>query len=439
MTSLWWLSRAPVLSPLTPGRATAVWWGVLGAGLIGCWWRIRLLGDLRRDLGAFYTWFALAFLLYVLALRLAHRADRDPASERVGVWRTAFAMLLVGLACRLLLLGTIPVFSDDIYRYRWDGRVQAAGISPYAYPPVAEELAFLRDATWHRVTFPSLRTVYPPLAQAAFRLGVAIEPHLLGQKLVFVASELVMVLCLLMVLRRRRRSPLWAVAYAWHPLPVLEIAGSGHNDALGVAMLWLGFAAWESRHRGGTAVAWAGALLAKFASVLLAPWWWARRAGRGWLVVFLALAAGPFLAQPMAATAITESLSAMAGRFESNASLYLLLARGVGSPEVARIIAALCGGAFVIWWGRRQADPVRYFGGAFAAAALLSPVLHPWYLVWLIPLLCFFPSLGWLYFSWASSLVYTTWPTPTWVLWIEYAPLYVLLGVELASRRDDRR
>jgi hypothetical protein len=34
---------------------------------------------------------------------------------------------------------------DDLYRYVWDGRVQAAGLNPYSYAPADPELAALRD------------------------------------------------------------------------------------------------------------------------------------------------------------------------------------------------------------------------------------------------------------------------------------------------------
>ena len=34
-----------------------------------------------------------------------------------------------------------PFLSSDIYRYVWDGRVQAAGINPYAYVPADAALA----------------------------------------------------------------------------------------------------------------------------------------------------------------------------------------------------------------------------------------------------------------------------------------------------------
>ena len=63
-----------------------------------------------------------------------------------------------------------PLLSSDIYRYVWDGRVQAAGINPYRYFPAHEALAFLRDGT----IFPHINraefavTIYPPVAQFFF-------------------------------------------------------------------------------------------------------------------------------------------------------------------------------------------------------------------------------------------------------------------------------
>src|SRR5690606_19746518 len=38
-----------------------------------------------------------------------------------------------------------PGGSGDVYRYSWDGRVQAAGIDPYRYPPASPELTGFRD------------------------------------------------------------------------------------------------------------------------------------------------------------------------------------------------------------------------------------------------------------------------------------------------------
>ncbi len=38
-----------------------------------------------------------------------------------------------------------PFLSSDIFRYVWDGKVQAAGINPFRYIPADSHLTFLRD------------------------------------------------------------------------------------------------------------------------------------------------------------------------------------------------------------------------------------------------------------------------------------------------------
>src|ERR1035438_1256304 len=61
-----------------------------------------------------------------------------------GRWSVAL-ILLGGLALQVAALSTPPQQSTDMYRYVWDGRVQAAGIDPYAYVPAAPQLTGLRD------------------------------------------------------------------------------------------------------------------------------------------------------------------------------------------------------------------------------------------------------------------------------------------------------
>ena len=79
-----------------------------------------------------------AGLLTVAATRLAERAP-----PRRALW----LIFGLGIALRLYVLLFDPLLSSDIYRYVWDGRVQAAGINPYRYFPAHEALAFLRDGT----------------------------------------------------------------------------------------------------------------------------------------------------------------------------------------------------------------------------------------------------------------------------------------------------
>ncbi|MBI3321324.1 MAG: hypothetical protein HYZ91_03545 [Candidatus Omnitrophica bacterium] len=428
---------------------------LMGVLTVRCWWRIRLLGDVRLHLAAFYGGFTLAFLFYLLLLWLISRAEKfgtflffsNPRFEKNGDVsmfssknRNVPNLLVVGLvaiAARLLLIGTTPTLSDDLYRYRWDGRVQLAGVDPYAYPPNHPALGFLRDAESSRINFPHLRTVYPPLAELAFRLGASVNKTLIGQKAVFVCAELVTALSLLVLLRCRGRSLLWVAAYAWHPLAILEIAGSGHNDALGVAALWLGIAAWQARRWWGCALAWAAAFLSKFVSAVLAPWWWCRGQARGWLAVFGLASALPLAMHPNAVTALVQSLTSMTTRGSSNASLYLVLMGLLRHEGLARLVVVVALGGFLVWWAKREADPIRYVAGAVAAAALLSPVLHPWYLLWLVPCLCFWRPAPFLALTGTVVLSYTVWPgyltagrwaMPAWARVAEYAPV-MLLGL----------
>jgi hypothetical protein len=411
------------------------------------------LGDLRQQLGAFFFWFAAAFGLYLAAWWAVRRLSAAPP---VTLRWSLGIILVVAALSRWLMLGSTPSLSEDVYRYRWDGRVQAAGHNPYVLAPSDPALASLRDQAFDRINFPHLRTVYPPLTQWAHRLGVAVgqwigdggrwtvDREIIGLKVVWLAADLAVMGSLLVLLARRGLSPLWVVAYAWHPLVILEVAGSGHNDVLGMACLWLGVALWASRARAGCAFAWAAAFLSKFVSLLMAPWWWRRREARAWGVGFVALSMGVWVAYPGAVGAFVESFSTMgATRSSSNASLCALLAWLLGSPRLATAIGLGIGAAWLWWWAKRAEDPIRYLMGGIAGAALLAPAVHPWYLVWLVPCFCFVRPRAMVAWTGTVVLAYAAWPgyvaggpweLPTWASAAEYAPV-ALLGAWALHRR----
>jgi alpha-1,6-mannosyltransferase len=77
----------------------------------------KTLGD-----NAFIVLTILAGLLTIVATRLA---------ERVPAERALWLVFGIGIFLRAYVLLFDPLLSSDIYRYVWDGRVQAAGINPY--------------------------------------------------------------------------------------------------------------------------------------------------------------------------------------------------------------------------------------------------------------------------------------------------------------------
>ena len=156
--------------------------------------------------------------------------------------RALWLIFGVAIVLRAYVLLFDPLLSSDIYRYVWDGRVQAAGINPYRYFPADEALAFLRDGT----IFPHINradtavTIYPPVAQFFFLIVTRIGENVTVMRLALLGCEAVTVTMITLLLRRMNRPVTRVIAYLWHPLPLWEIANSGHVDALMVALMLLG-------------------------------------------------------------------------------------------------------------------------------------------------------------------------------------------------------
>src|SRR6185295_12846731 len=83
-------------------------------------------------------------------------------------------------------------------------------------------------------------TIYPPMAQAIFFAITRLAESVLAMKLCLIAFEAATMAALLALLDRLGISAMRIAAYAWHPLPVWEIAGGGHIDAAMCALLTVG-------------------------------------------------------------------------------------------------------------------------------------------------------------------------------------------------------
>jgi hypothetical protein len=181
-------------------------------------------------------------LMLVFAIGCAGALLASRMDESVDQRGALIVILLGAVLMRLALLFVEPYLSTDIYRYIWDGRVQAAGINPYRYLPSATEVAHLRDAS----IFPSINradyavTIYPPTAQAIFLAVTRFGESVVAMKLGLLAFEAATVAALLALLRRLGSPVARIAAYAWHPLPIWEIAGNGHIDIAMCALLMAG-------------------------------------------------------------------------------------------------------------------------------------------------------------------------------------------------------
>jgi alpha-1,6-mannosyltransferase len=197
-------------------------------------------------------------------------------ADRLPVGRALWLIFGLGIALRIYVLMFDPLLSSDIYRYVWDGRVQAAGINPYRYVPADPALAFLRDGA----IFPHINrvdaavTIYPPVAQFFFLIITRIGESVTVMRLALLGCEAVTVSLIMLLLQHLNRPMTLVVAYLWHPLPLWEIANSGHVDALMVALMLLGlFIALTGHALRGAAVIALSMLVKPFAAPAFAGIW----------------------------------------------------------------------------------------------------------------------------------------------------------------------
>jgi alpha-1,6-mannosyltransferase len=224
---------------------------------------------------AFDTYGDNAFIALSIAAGLLTIVATQQA-ERTPIDRALWLIFAVAIGLRAYVLWFEPLLSSDIYRYVWDGRVQAAGINPYRYFPAERALAFLRD----QAIFPHINradtavTIYPPVAQFFFLIVTRIGENVTAMRLAMIGCEAVTVTAIMLLLRRMNRPVTRVIAYLWHPLPLWEVANSGHVDALMVALVMLGLWIGLTGHalRGSVLIA-LSMLVKPYAAPVLAAIW----------------------------------------------------------------------------------------------------------------------------------------------------------------------
>ena len=385
---------------LGPQRRTLAVAG-LGAALIALTYAVHQSTDLVVDSVRYLTLGGGMLVICGTAAALLWRRARR---------RDVVIVLAVALACRLLVVADMPTLSDDAYRFVWDGRVQAAGVNPYAHAPASPGLFDLRDyRIFPEVNRPHTRTGYPPTNEVALYAVNRVAGEGTTQvKLAFVAIEAAAVALLLMLLARAEMSLGRVALYAWHPLAVFEIAGTGHPEPLADGThpgrpAGLGPAGRRDRRRGAR-----GCHVDQVRSGAARPFMLRRLGAR--FVAAGVVAAGLLLAPYLGAgTAALGSVGAFQHeRFGAGPHRWLVGAGLADRPAQALLLAALALGV-AYSAARPPRDLVagcRYAALLLAGALLASFSVQPWYLLWILPLMCVAPVAGLLWAAGAVSAYY---------------------------------
>jgi hypothetical protein len=427
-----------------------------------------------------------AAALGMLGLLKTTPGDAIRLSGRVSAWVIVGGTVMLQATAVVLLA---PLLSDDLSRYRLDGRMWTCGVSPYSTTP--EEFAYpLTDPLDAMVPYRDWHTIYPPVSQAVFagarwldnainppgkkwlsaspgswRAGV-LEPEALRRtrvfRGVFALFAVGAVIVLVRALGKAGQSVWYAAVLGWNPLFTLESGAMGHQDAIGLFFVAAALAAVASRHFNRAGAALALACGVKPLAVLLLPFLWRQtheehdfRAGRKMVLLFgatFAVVYIPALLVQNGWVGWRQTVGQFSRSWEANGLFYesfkALFGQGDAgrqmerAKDAARLFAAIAalGMGLLLWQSRARLAEAGYW--VMLILLLFAPLVYPWYLLWV---LVFIPMLrgpqGFTGLAWTAtaSMSYTLWRNAPWTwevppAWMaaQYLPVLCVLAVEVA-------
>ena len=296
-----------------------------------------------------------------------------------------------------------PFFEDDFYRYLWDGYRFAATGTPYGAAPEAffvdpgVPAAF--QSVLNGINYPELPTIYAPVTQFIFLLGYWLQPgSVTVLQAILIAFDLATVGLLLRLAPARN-----VMLYAWCPLVVKEIAFTAHPDGAGACLLlaaivlardrrWrvaavcLGLAAGAKAFGLGTGAARAGPRRASGTGSCSAPRW-PRCMHRSCCLAEPISHPWASLQESGNSTPRSSACCRPPCRRSRQGSSWASHSRCSGGATMSGTPGAARGG-------------FRGATGFTVRCSAASPVINPWYLLWLLPFAAVSPGI----WAWTASV-----------------------------------
>ena len=382
------------------------------------------------------------------------------ASAFVRLPRGRFAIITFWTVAILLRLVALPLEpGDDIWRYQWEGKVQNAGFNPYVLAPNDEKLAPVRaqDPDWNRINHRDYSAIYPPGAELIFAGLSHFGAGALVYKLLFAAADLGAIAMLLRLISgpARYADAIW---YAWNPLVVYSFAGAAHFDSLMILPMLAGIWCFVRSNRATeSAIGWRYAILGavamgiaisvKLIPLLLLPVCVFALGRRAWAlaisVVIPALLSLPF---GVPRVPIWDSLGRFIYVTRLNDIFWWMIEdtfwpnphqKNYHYNVIILIAVLVVSLLFVRQWKRGLL-------WAMGTALVLSPVLHPWYCTWILPLAAWRRVGAWqvlsvtlfaYYLFWDERLFLLPWHSELWLRAIILLPPLIALLFSLAAKR----
>jgi alpha-1,6-mannosyltransferase len=382
-------------------------------------------------------------ILYLVSVFLVLKS---PSSGRQQV--SLRFVLATAILFRITVWPLYPALSDDPYRYRWEGKIQAARGDPYQSRPIDARWESIRDATFPKVGSKDFKSAYGPLIELLERFTYqglqrfTKDPfvQVFWFKLPAALFDLGIIGVLVFLLGQHRMPLKLVLIYAWSPLPIMEFWATGHNDSIEIFFVLLALLMAARSRWIWSFTSLSLAVAAKIWPILLFPAFIFSPGGGKprwyqWLVLFpvLASTAAPYLGN---VTENAQFLSGFVGGWRNNDSLFGAILWYSGGDlyrakyTAVAIIAVI---TLVLAISVRSLEKATLW--TIVAMLLVSANCHPWYLTWFAPLLVFYPYAPLLLWSALMPLSYAVllnwlnlgmWDGSTSMRWFVYAPFFTL-------------
>ena len=325
--------------------------------------------------------------------------------------------------------------------------MQLEGINPYLVAPDDPITEPYRDSYWRLMNNKDVPTIYPPVSELFFRITMGIIYNLYFFKTALVVLDLGALVFLSFIVRKRSLPIASLLVYAWHPLVIVEIAGNGHQDILGIFLLVGCLFFWQQKKLWPSTIMLTGAFLSKLFPLFLFPLLLRHKTKWPYLMVFVAavLFYLPFYSPD---DHLFTGLTVYSDIWRANDSIFFIIHSLTQNLFASK---AVTGVIFLSIYGLIYFKATDFMSAAFMALGsflILSPTFHPWYILWVIPFLVINRNRAWLWLTMGIVVYYhvlidyfvtDVWQEQMWVKIIIFLPFFIFLVIPVISNRQRHR